>query len=271
MRGLRAFSWRAVRAGEFLARAGPAHVFDEGFAEPRGSAAFGIEAAPLGAAGGQGVGDRRIVRRDGVARVIGRKAAKPARRQSDVLDFVFVDLLEDPGAGFVPGFAKGVAVGKGEVEVRLLEGQPQAGQKGARAVGRGIKTRHLLPEIIRLGVLAEFTPEERQAFEIELAVALFVRQRIAPALSQAWGNVGPAQKCPGKEFHRHQFVVGKTGKANRTERRVGELAGPGQGGGSALHGQPRISSRPVGGRGAVGPRLQVRIRGRFELARQIAP
>jgi len=54
-------------------------------AEPGGPTSLGVEAASLGAARRQGIGDRIVVRPDRVIPVFGRKAHEPARREGDVL------------------------------------------------------------------------------------------------------------------------------------------------------------------------------------------
>ena len=112
-----------------------------------------------------------------------------------------------------------------------------------------------------------------EARQVQAAVTLFVGQCREEASSQFGGGVRPPQKCPGKEFHRHQLMVSKAGEAFGPRRRVNEVPGAWKPFRSAAHFERRFTGRLIDQdrcRRLVNQRPPLRASRRRQLAGEIA-
>ena len=120
-------------------------------------------------------------------------------------DFIAINFFEQPGRGCVTNLAKAAGVMLGEIQVRLLEGQAQAGDVIHRVFHHGNRA----PEIAAHRQFAELNPAFRHAPEVKPRVFLLVLERSQHAFAECGGRLGKSQQHQRHQFGGEQFVVGE--------------------------------------------------------------
>ena len=170
--------------------------------------------------------------------------------------FVVVHKLADCSALSVARLGEAVAIGEGEVEIRLLESEPDCREEGARTRGRCGDGGELAPEIVGMVPGFEASTLGFEAVEIEAAVSLFIGQRRQEAAPKCSRQLGPAQQSPREELDRLQFMMGKPCQAVDAVLGLSELPRPGQAVAPAVHAETWIAGGTIDLEG--GPRRGVR-------------
>lgn len=159
-----------------------ANVFDHRIAESGATAWGDFETPPLGSSRTEREGHRREIVPEvcSVAVAVGcgriAQTPEPTDRERDVGDFFVVHDLADLRALGIARFREGVAVGQGEIEIGLFEGEAHRCQESARTRWRGRNGRDLLPEVVGMVVCLEVTAMRFESRQVESAMALFVHE-----------------------------------------------------------------------------------------------
>ncbi len=139
----------------------------------------------------------------GFARIF--PAAKPFQAVGDVADFIAVNFFKQLRRVRVAHGGEAAGEVAREIEVRLLEGQAEAGD----VINRVFHRRNAAPEIAAHGQFAEFDAARLHAFEVKPRVFLFVLERLQKSPAKGGGRGGKFQQHERHQFGGEQFVVGK--------------------------------------------------------------